>query len=105
MEQQEKIIDPGEREKELARRELRVDALMHLNKKGLPAEFADLLCYEDRDSCFASADTLEKLFREAVAKQVDRQLTGRGLRIPAQVNEEELSDREYYERRFAARFK
>ena len=100
---EETIMDTEEREKELTRRELRVEAMETLNRKGLPAEFIELLSYEDRDRCLSSADTLEKLFREAVAKQVDKQLTGRGVRLPAQVRDEDLTDREYYDRRFKRR--
>lgn len=100
---EETIMDTDAREKELTRRELRVEAMETLSRKGLPAEFIELLSYEDRDSCLSSADTLEKLFREAVAKQVDKQLTGRGVRLPAQVRDEDLTDKEYYDRRFKRR--
>lgn len=64
------------REEELVRRELRAQAIEQLAQKQLPAELADLLDYTDAERCAASMETIERLFREAVQKGVERRIAG-----------------------------
>lgn len=64
----------AERESEIARRELRADAVETLASRGLPGEFAQLLDYSGADACAASIDTLEKVFRGAVQRGVDERI-------------------------------
>lgn len=63
-----------QREAEVARKELRAQAVETLNEKGLPAGLADLLVYTDAESCNASIATVEKTFRDAVKAEVDKRL-------------------------------
>lgn len=64
------------REQELVRRELRAQAIEQLAGRQLPAELADLLDYTDAEHCAASMETIERLFREAVQKGVERRIAG-----------------------------
>lgn len=63
-----------QREAEVARKELRAQAVETLNGKGLPAGLADLLVYTDAEACNASIATVEKAFRDAVKAEVDKRL-------------------------------
>lgn len=40
----------SQREKEILRRELRAEAMNELARRGLPAELAEALCYEDEEA-------------------------------------------------------
>lgn len=64
----------NKREAELARKELRAQAVETLNEKGLPASLADVLSYADAEACRASIATVEKAFRDAVKAEVDKRL-------------------------------
>ena len=86
------------REREIAARELKISALEKLNEKGLPAGLSALLNYDDAESCAASIDAAEELFRAEVKKQVDARLNAGRVNLPAAgvKDEDNMSDREYY---------
>ena len=63
-----------QREAEVARKELRAQAVETLNGKELPAELADILVYTDAEACNASIAVVESAFRKAVKAEVDKRL-------------------------------
>lgn len=65
-----------EREADLVKRELTLDARAALQEKGLPESFLGLLNYQNKEVCLASVDALDEAFREAVQKGVDDKLKG-----------------------------
>lgn len=66
----------AKREADIARREIRADALQTLATRGLPAELADTLSYTDAETCTASIDAVEKAYRAAVQKGVESRMKG-----------------------------
>ncbi len=73
--------DPREHELEERRhaldvREMRLDALEILEKKGLPAESLELLNYTDKESCERSIEILEKVINTGSQVAVNRILRG-----------------------------
>ena len=64
------------REKRLAARELRADALDLLAQRGLPRELADAVGYESREALLASIDNVERVFRQAVQMGVEERMRG-----------------------------
>lgn len=64
------------REKRLAARELRADALDLLAQRGLPRELADAVGYESREAMLASIDNVERVFRQAVQVGVEERMRG-----------------------------
>lgn len=64
------------REKRLAARELRADALDLLAQRGLPRELADAVGYESREAMLASIDNVERVFRQAVQMGVEERMRG-----------------------------
>lgn len=64
------------REKRLAARELRADALDLLAQRGLPRELADAIGYESRETMLASIDGVERVFRQAVQAGVEERMRG-----------------------------
>ena len=64
----------SQREKEILRRELRVEAMNELARRGLPAELAEALCYEDEEACRRSIEGTDRAFRQAVQAGVTRRL-------------------------------
>lgn len=66
----------AEREAEITKRELSLDARIALQDRSLPASFVDLLNFQDRQAMEASIDTLEKTFTAAVQDAVAERLKG-----------------------------
>lgn len=65
-----------EREAELSRRELQATAKDELATRGLPSELAGILDYTDAMTVSDSMKNVEKVFRSAVADEVNRKLKG-----------------------------
>ena len=74
--EQQREAELARREEEVARRELRAQAVQELAARQLPAELADLLDYTDAECCSASMETVEQLFRQAVQQGVERRIAG-----------------------------
>lgn len=64
------------REAELSRRELQATAKDELANRGLPFELAGILDYTDATTVSESMKNVEKVFRSAVADEVNRKLKG-----------------------------
>lgn len=93
--QREKAI--AARETELMRRELNAVAAGELARRGLPAEMAAGMRFEDRAECETACAALEEAFRSAVRGEVEARLTGRQpvMGRPS-VDPMELTDEQYY---------
>ena len=72
-EKREKALE--KREADIARRELTYTAKGVLSEKGLPTELSDLVDYSSAESCTKSIETIEKVFRTAVEKAVDKRIS------------------------------
>ena len=72
--QQEELL--SQREAEVTRKELKIEAHKIFTEKGLPVDLLDVLKYDDAESCNQSIDALEKAFRQAVEKGVNERLKG-----------------------------
>ena len=70
----------SEREAKLTERELKATARETLSSKGLPEAFAELLNYTNAEGCNKSIETVEKVYKEAlaagIAAGVEEQLKG-----------------------------
>lgn len=66
----------AEKEANLTKRELTLDARVALADKKLPDEFVDLLDYTDKDACMKSIDVLDVAFQKAVQEAVNEKLKG-----------------------------
>lgn len=75
-ETQKKLAELEERERAIQARELKAEAYNILAEKGLPKELAEILNYNDAESCNSSIDAVEKAFQEAVEKAVNDKLRG-----------------------------
>lgn len=64
----------AQKEAELTRRELRLNAIDILNGKGLPVELADALSYTTAEECDQSIKSVAKAFEKAVSKAVNERL-------------------------------
>jgi CRISPR/Cas system-associated protein endoribonuclease Cas2 len=64
------------REQELAKKELKAQAITELHQKELPSNFADFLLADDADATFANINTFKKTFDEAIEKAVNERLKG-----------------------------
>lgn len=86
------------REAEITRRELRAAAIDTLAQKGLPRGLEAILTYTDADSCNASIDAVEKVFREAVQEGVNERLRASGVSLRNSSNNDysRMSDADYY---------
>ncbi len=73
-EQQQAQKRLAEREMELTKRELRLNAIDILADKNLPIELADALSYTNAEECDKSIKSVTKAFEKAVSKAVDAQL-------------------------------
>lgn len=84
--------------RELEIRETRVLVREKLAEKGMSAELEALIRADDRDGALEEIDRLERVFAREVDRQTEKRLAGRGGTLPGQaaVNEDDLSDREYY---------
>ena len=74
--EQQREAELARREEEVARRELRAQAVQELAARQLPAELGDLLDYTDAERCSAYMETVERLFRQAVQQGVERRIAG-----------------------------
>lgn len=63
-----------ERLRQLELKELKAEAVADLNKKGLPAEFADFLLAENAEKTLENINNFKKAFDEAVNKAVKDKL-------------------------------
>lgn len=68
--------EAADREADLVRRELTLDARSALQDKHLPETFLDLLDYSDKEACMKSVSTLEAAFNTAVQIAVEDKLKG-----------------------------
>lgn len=95
------------REAEITRRELRAAAIDTLAQKGLPRGLEAILTYTDADSCNASIDAVEKVFREAVQEGVNERLRASGVTLRAGANNQpdpdKMTDAEWFAFRKAQR--
>ena len=66
--------DIDARERDIARRELKLWAIDALKEKGLPAKLAEILDYTDQAACGASLDLVEDVVRQAIQEGVDERL-------------------------------
>lgn len=69
------------REAEIARRELRAEAIETLASKGLPKGLESILNYSSAEACNQSIAAVEKAFRDAVKAEVDKQLAGSAVEL------------------------
>lgn len=65
-----------DREAAITRRELMAEAKNTLAEKKLPVGLAEVLNYDDADSCSKSIEAVEKAFQEAVQAAVEEKLKG-----------------------------
>ena len=87
------------REKELAVRELRAEALELLAARGLPKALADAIGYESRGAMLSAVDAIERAFRQAVQEAVEERLRGASPAAGASaqgLDEALLDDASYY---------
>lgn len=66
----------AQRERDITKRELTVEAKNTLTEKGLPLSLADILDYADAEKCNASLATVEEAFKKAVEAGVEEKLKG-----------------------------
>lgn len=91
------------REREIARREMRMNARSLLRERELPEALLEALNYEDEERLQQSLDSTERAFRAAVERGVMDRMRGEAPKRDAPHKEkEELSDEEYYRRRQAS---
>ena len=90
-----------EREKAIAARELRAEALELLAARGLPKALADALGYESRPAMLAAVDGVERAFRAAVQAAVEQRLRGESPAAGASSQSDDalLDDASYFWRR------
>lgn len=69
------------REAEIARRELRAEAIETLSSRGLPKGLESILNYSSAEVCSQSIAVVEKAFRDAVKAEVDKQLAGSAVEL------------------------
>ena len=94
------------REKELAVRELRAEALELLAARGLPKALADAVGYDSREGMLASVDAVERAFRQAVQEAVEERLRGASPAAGASaqsLDDALLDDASYYRLNYANR--
>ena len=90
-------IAVSQKEKDIARRELRTFALEQLAKRALPAGLADALNYEDESSMQKSLEATERAFRQAIQQGMESHLAGlypEAGNLPPR--NEDLDDESYY---------
>jgi hypothetical protein len=83
-----------ERERELTRRELMLDARDALAEKNLPADFVQLLDYSDKDKMTDSIEKLEAAFTKSVSAAVDERLKGKKPPKDARTEEDKPTTKE-----------
>lgn len=74
--EQKRAKDLEAREAAITRRELTAQAKEQLADKGLPVTLAEILNFNDAESCSKSIETVEKAFQSAVEKAVEDRIKG-----------------------------
>lgn len=95
-----------EKERQLARRELRARAQELLAARGLPQALADAIGYDSPEGLTAAVNALEQAFRQAVQEAVKARLTGESPAAGASaqgLEDDELDDETYYRLQAAGR--
>lgn len=77
-EDEKREADYQKRLSELNVRELKATAKETLASEGLPIELAEVLNYQDADSCNKSIEAVKTAFQSAVSKAVNEKLKGNG---------------------------
>ncbi|MDE6181928.1 MAG: DUF4355 domain-containing protein [Eubacteriales bacterium] len=73
---EKRVKENDERESQLFKRELRLDAHNILIEKGLNPKLLDILDYSSKENCENSINTVENVFRECVQQAVNEKLKG-----------------------------
>lgn len=79
---QDKIADVERREREIAAREMKSQALEALSAKGLPGYLLPCANMSDAESCNASIEALEKYIRDAIKQGVEDHVKKHGYTPP-----------------------
>lgn len=74
--QNKKTKELADREASITKRELMAEAKNTLTEKGLPVGLAEILNYNDADSCKKSLEAVETAFQTAVQAAVEEKLKG-----------------------------
>lgn len=82
----------ADRERDITKRELMAEAKNTLAEKKLPVSLADVLNYDDAESCNKSIEAVEKAFQEAVSAAVEEKLKGGAPMKKAHENEDTQLD-------------
>jgi hypothetical protein len=72
----ERIKALDERERAITVMELRARAAQMLTARGLPAQLAEVMSFEDAAACDRGVEMLDRAFREAVQAEVIRKIGG-----------------------------
>lgn len=75
------------REQELHDKDLKLELVGVLSKRGIPVEFADYLMDEDSTKTLARVTTFEKAFKKAVEAGVNERLKGKPPKIGGNINQ------------------
>ena len=75
------------REQELHDKDLKLELVGVLSKRGIPVEFADYLMDEDSTKTLARVTTFEKAFKKAVEAGVNERLKGKAPKIGGNINQ------------------
>lgn len=93
----ERIKALEERERAIVRMELSTRAAQLLAARGLPAQLAEVMSFEDSAACDRGVEMLEKAFREAVQAEVIRKIGGESPVMGAQTGDPAgMNDEQYY---------
>ena len=97
--EEKRVADIERREKELNTRELKVQADTLLTEKNLPKSLAEIVIYENAETCIKSIEAIETAFNEAIENAVNERLRGGKPQRGGQkniVDYSKMSDAEYY---------
>lgn len=72
--EKQRIKDLEEREKQLTRKTLELDAVEELNNRSLPTSFKNLVVGQDAEETFNNIKVIEESFRDAVQQAVNERL-------------------------------
>ena len=98
-EEEKRVADIERREKELNTKELKIQADTILAEKNLPKSLAEIVIYENADTCIKSIEAIETAFNEAVESAVNERLRGGTpykSRQISNIDYNNMSDSEYY---------
>ena len=93
----------ADREKKIARSEMKAEALKTLTEQNLPAALADMLDYTDAEKCSASIKTVGKAFNDAVQTAVNEKL--KGGKPPKKPEQETVTKEKYAKMGYTERLK